>query len=446
MKALKIPKNDRVKGLYTYCNKCKNFTTNRKCGNNQKSISSCKSKEKHVYKLLFISSTESGRIKRTKNLVTRDFEDAKKQAIDFHQELKATNFGVKQVKKQVQSKPRLLIECMAMYLGYMENKNLPEHQKRQRTRKYLKEVERVLRYFCEALVYAGYTPKSLRVDQVTQKIVGNIHEYILNKKKWSNSTYNKMMSAYNQFYNWLIENRDYQINNPFKNVVLKKQTKKKLVSLTHNEFLLLLNKISPENSLQVLSTGERKRHYFTWLKDAFRLGLETGLRREELFSLKWSSIILNDQKEPICFEVPNFKVNRKHGYVGNERQIKVVPITQGLLNLLRTQFNYDKYVGEDRYLIGGDEKSRRKSMWERASKAFSHFWSLTDNAKPANFGSLRKTFITKLYKRYGDNATIITDHSSIEVVKKHYIDDKVLSSVVRDFSVFSSTTDEKKVA
>lgn len=44
--------------------------------------------------------------------------------------------------------------------------------------------------------------------------------------------------------------------------------------------------------------------------------------------------------------------------------------------------------------------------------------------------------LTALVAQMGDQANIVSDHSSIDVIKKHYTNKQHLVSMVRDFAVF----------
>jgi hypothetical protein len=52
------------------------------------------------------------------------------------------------------------------------------------------------------------------------------------------------------------------------------------------------------------------------------------------------------------------------------------------------------------------------------------------------FYNLRKTYISHLYATHGSNARIVAGHSGEEVMKAHYIDERVLSEVAQSFEIF----------
>ena len=70
------------------------------------------------------------------------------------------------------------------------------------------------------------------------------------------------------------------------------------------------------------------------------------------------------------------------------------------------------------------------------SKGFSHFYNQLETDRHLTFKCLRKTYITRLALSLGLNARVVTRHSGDDVLNKHYLDEKVLSKVARDFEVF----------
>lgn len=439
MKPLKIPKNKRIKGLYTYCNKCKTTTMSGKCGQTKKRIATCKFPEKHRFKAKFAVPGTDGKQRPPKTFDTRDIDEAIKLTIDFEKELTNTNYHtVMEPKQKPEPKPMLMVECMAQYIGFLNNVDVPKLQQKNRSKGHIDEVERYFRYFCEALSLHGYNHKVLRIDQINDTIADHVHDYVLEECGFENKTYNKYMGCIRRWIKWLIEKKKYKISNPFVGAS-RRTKKKKQQSITQRELAKLLSVITPQNSCQVLSTGERKYHYQPWLKSAFLLALETGLRREELFILSWDTLIYDEDGKPLCFEVDNCKVNRALGIEEDDeegKQVKVVPITQGLMRILIEEFAYEQNRDQRKFVIAPESHLMRKTMWEKCSKAFAHFWKFTGYEKKLNLNDLRNTYCTSLIRRFGDDAKIITDHASIETIKKHYTDQTMLANVAEKFSVF----------
>jgi len=433
-KPLIVDKRDRVKGLYTYCNKCKRVIDNRVCGETGKRITSCKNSEKHLFRATIPVPGTNGKKRKVKLINTKDLDEAIRIKIEFENSLKNNGYQSKSVEvNKSESKPTLLIECMAMYIGYLNNEGVASHLAKQRSKKHLWEVENYFGKFCRALKHFGIDHTIIKVDQINDQIVSHIHTFILEELKHSNKTYNKMIALYRQFLDWLIVKNGYQLNNPFSSVHRRKETRNKEV-VSKEEFQRFLEVITPEHGYQILSSGERKMRYRNWLKHCFIFALETGLRREEFLMVRYSDIKYDENHKPLYLEVDNYKVNRIKGEEQSDER-KFVPITKGLLKLLN-ELEFEKNKGSSDYLIGSDETMSRRTMIDFVSKAFSHFWKLTGLQKNIQLKHLRKTYLTALVGQLGEKATAISNHSGLNVLKKHYVNDQQLIATTKSFSVF----------
>jgi len=436
-KPLLIGKKEETKGLYTFCNKCKTLTKSGVCKTTGKSLKTCDYGDKHVYKAIFSIPMSNGRKRKTKILPTRNIKEAIVMTIDFEKELMENDYqNDKTVITDKKVIPIFLIHGMAAYVGYLNNEGVEEHKKRIRSKDYIDEVERFLKYFCLALKNNCVNHTHLKINQVNDKLVGYFYDYLINKHSYSNKYYNKAMAQLRQFFNWLIVEKEVDTKNPFIKVTRKKEVTNKMV-ITSNEFEQLLAIITLENGVKTLSTGERKCLYKPWLTFAFKLALETGLRREEFMTLKFSDINYGEDGSLTYFKQENFKVNRIKGIVDKSaKEMKTVPITNGVMDLLMNDLNYTKYKSSDKYLIAPNEKITRKTMIDLVSKAFSFYWSQIDDTKKLQLKHLRKTYISQMAKKYGEQASIITSHASIDVMKKHYINEEIVGKVASEFSVF----------
>jgi len=441
VKPLIIDKRDKVKGLFVYCQKCQRLIDNRTCGITKKRISTCKSSEQHMFKAIIPIPGTGGTKRKTRTFKTRDVRLAIQLKIEFEQELEDNNFQSRAIfEGEAEMKSDLLIECMAMYLGYLHNEGVESHMVKVRTEKHLNEVEYYFKLFCLSLKESKIDHTLIKMKQINDKTVAIFHNYLVYKMKYANKTYNKAIALHRQFVNWLITKKDYEIINAFNNVIRKKITVNKTI-VTYDEFNVLLKKIKPENGYQVFSSGIGKQRYKKWLKNALCLALHTGLRREEFMSLKFSNISYDKNNKPQFIVVENFKVNRINGDDGEVGQKKYVPITSDLLEVL-TALELEKYRGSENYLLGNEEKSSRATLIDYISKAFQHFWKQTGIEKPVQLKSLRKTYLTALVIQYGDKAPVISNHSGIEVLKNHYVNDEQLASATKDFSVFKKKSEE----
>ncbi|MCT4582961.1 MAG: hypothetical protein N4A35_16230 [Flavobacteriales bacterium] len=86
--------------------------------------------------------------------------------------------------------------------------------------------------------------------------------------------------------------------------------------------------------------------------------------------------------------------------------------------------DYLENKNSGKYLIATNDSAKRKTLIDKVSKAFTHFWKLTGIDKELQLKNLRKTYLTSLANHFGDAANLISDHADIKVLKKHYINNK----------------------
>lgn len=438
-KPLIIDKRDKVKGLFTYCQKCQRLIDNRKCGKTGKRLITCRNVDKHMFKAIVTIPGTEGTKRKTKIFKTRNLELAIQLKHDFVNSLIVNDYQTTTVISESENRPKpvLLIECMAMYIGYLNNEGVVEHKVKVRTEKHIKEVEYYFEKFCRCLLKHNIDHTLFKTNQLNDRIVALFHNYLLEDMNYANKTYNKIIALFRQFFNWLNENRGYELRNPFKEVIRRKVILNKEV-LSMDEFEKLISIINENNGYQVYPSGERKNRFKPWLINAFQLALETGLRREEFMLLKFSDIDYDKSGLPQFLKIENFKVNRQKGLDSKVGEKKYVPITKSL-QILLIDLGYDEYKDSDRFLLGGNEKSSRATLIDFVSKAFTHFWKQTGFEKKVQLKSLRKTYLTALVEHFGDKAPIISNHSGIAVLKKHYVNDKQLVLATKDFSVFKKS-------
>ena len=439
MKSIDYPKKDRVKGIYAYCQKCKTTIGAGKCQLSKKRLSSCQYPNFHTFRAAVVVPHTQGMKRKKRILNTTDLQEAIRRKFSFEQELTSYNFQSVLVKSPaVEAAPPLyLIECMDEFVRHLNNDGVEEHKKKLRSQKHIDDVKRYFKFLCLCLKAHKVDHTIFRVEDVSDKTVGWLHDYLLGELKYQNKTYNKVMSQYRQFFAWLIDKRGYQIKNPFVGVVRRKERRDNLV-ITKKELDQLLGLICEEKGIGISPSGIRRNYFRDWIQTAIVIALETGLRREEFMTLKFSDIQHDEKGHPFCIHVENYKVNRAKG-ISEEEDMdqKTIPVTTGLLNILDT-LDVKQHRGSDRYLIAPNEKARRDTLGELLSKAFTHFWTLTGSTRPIRLKHLRKTYLTALVNYFGDKATIISDHADIDILKKHYTNNEVILKANQGFSVFDT--------
>ena len=426
-----IPKNKSVKGLFIDCNYCKSILHNR-CKKTNGNIQFCPHPDNHVFKAVFYIPG----IKKTKTRVleTRNLDEAIIQTIEFEKYLKENHYELQYAGEKVR-KPQLLVDCMASYFDYMNNENIPAHRHKVRSKGHISEIERYFRYFIDCLKKNQIEYKSLFVYEIDDRILGIFHNYLLEDKNYSNVSYNKVITILRSFYNYLIEEGYYVHRNPF-NRMKRRPVRPTVETITEKEYNELVRIIDRDRAVQVLSTGEKKYHYYPWLKYAIQLGLLTGRRRDEIINIKYSDIKIDDSGNMVLIETEDYKVNRANSNLSEiSKKMIYIPVTRTLKKVIYEN-GYNKYKNTKKYLLAPDKITKRETLKNQMSKGFSHYYNQLSTGRTLTFKCLRKTYITRLALSLGLNARIITRHSGEDVIIRHYLDQKVISKVAEDFEVF----------
>ncbi|MDZ4664798.1 MAG: hypothetical protein SGJ15_07980 [Bacteroidota bacterium] len=444
MSGLKRIDNIKIRGLTIYCNKCK-LKVSKKCGVTGKRLSTCANTDKHKYKVFVFIPGSNGKAK-SKLLDTKDENEAIKQAIEFRKELENNNYSTQIIAAKTMV-PKTIVDAMAYYISYLNNETPHQQEHRQRTKGHRDEVERYFRYFIDYLETVNIVPSSLLIEKLDKNVVGRLKSFLLDDKNYAPKTYNKYISLMRVFTEFLIEEFEIDIKNPFKGFK-RLQTEQKINTITKEEFQDLLKIIKPENGIDVLvnkkkNVKSKKNRYKPWLKDALLMALLTGRRREEIVSMKFNGILESIAGEPISICIEDFKVNRSNDLSKKEAVKKIyVPIIGPLKNLLM-ELGYQKFKGQNKYILAPDELMHRRTMMDFMSKSFTHFYKQLNTGKELRFYDLRKTYISHLYATHGEKARIITKHSGENVMLKHYIDEKVIAEIASDFELFEDKNKPK---
>ncbi len=318
----------------------------------------------------------------------------------------------------------------------MSGINTPIHLIRKRSKDHIHETRRTLERFCLALRDANYDIDTLSLNNIKQDEIGIFCSYILNGLGLA--SYNKPCVIMKSFFNWCITVKDWYGKNPFIKIQLSIGARKEKNSITQEEFAELLNVITPENGIGL--RGDKKvNHYHPWLSVAFRLALETGLRAEEVVTLKFSNI-KEIKKGVLAIKLVNLKVWRaKTGSDVKQvdKYVKYVPITASLLALLEEQ-GYQKLSVVDKRIIPIPENISLNFSQDIISRAFTHFIKLVTPRK-IEYKDLRKTYITHLTMALGDKTKLFTGHSDDAVLQNHYLADSVLMSGLSNLNIFGKS-------
>lgn len=231
-------------------------------------------------------------------------------------------------------------------------------------------------------------------------------------------------------YNWAARVKDYKGSNPFNHVELRNEIKKEKNIITKEEFEKLLKIVTYENGVE---STRNKNLFKPWLTTSFKLAIETGLRREELLTLRWSDIVFLDRNK-LVFRISNLKVNRIRTGENDGEYIKNIPITRSLMKFLQ-ELGYSKKKNTHGYIIDRPEETDLKYMMDLLSRSFAHFIKLVTNRK-IEFKDLRKTYITHLTIALGHNAKLFTGHSNDAILKESYLSNAFMAGHLSQFEIF----------
>lgn len=418
-------------GISVKCLHCKHtINVNNVCGENKKNIKKCMHTNAFRYNLTVCIPGSITKKRRMKILDTPKFEIALVEMEKFKASLKAQGYHKVNVNERKIINPTLLDHATA-YLNSMTGEDTPAILIRLKSQSHIDDCERSIFRFIAVLKKGGYNYENLLLQDITDTEVSLYHEYLLGELKLKSRSYNKHISAIRTLYNWAARVKDYKGSNPFNHVELRNQVRKEKNIITKDEFEKLLNVVTYENGFD----ARKKNLWKPWLKMAYRLGLETGLRREELFMLSWQNLIKLDS-EALVFKICNLKVNRMFSGDGdgNGNSMKYVPVTKSLMTLL-VELGYPHKT--EGYIIERPEGIDLKYLLDNLSRSFSHFIVQATSSK-LEFKDLRKFYITRIVQKLGPSAKLFTGHTNDATLTNHYLSAAFLAgnSNLSEFNIF----------
>ncbi len=432
MQNLKLPYKDRPSGLFLYCNGCKKYYSSDK-------DAKCKC-GKLVYKArIHIAGTKHGAIPKV--IQAQDFIEASRLFQEFKQELVSNSYQKVAIKKS-ENTPTRLIECFAYYMGYLNNVGVPKHKQKQRDADHIRKVDLAFELYIKALQINGINTSIIRFSEVNDEMVGYLHDYFLNDLQYANKTYNNRMALLRTFTSHIIEEFKLDYKNPFYGVISLLVTPK-VTSVRENEFNDLLAIVTPENGIEKRKqkgrVNDRTTTWFKpWLKSAFRLGLFTGGRSEDVVELKWTDVILGEDGKFNTLKTIDYKIDNANSNKtsSKDRMFKHFAITQELGELL-IEMGYERYKGIDKYIIAPEDNLKRSNVARIISGAFTYYYKQLKTGKEVTYRNLRKTYMTSALTQFGASSTALTNHKNISMTVKHYQDKEVTRDVAKEtFSVF----------
>lgn len=415
---MNLLKYKKFTGLHIVCKKC-----NKHIEVSRSPYKGCKHPiDRQKYKAIIKINGS----RKTRDLKAVDYDEAIKELLAFKDEL--SNPVIFEIPSKVEIEYNLLSDFIMMYSDWLENVDVPKYEQRIRTSKYIKETIGYLLKLVRFLKSKGHDLDSLSIHQVNKFMLGDFYEHLENTIE-SPSTFNHNLRALKNFYNFLINEKELLIHNIPKRMKLKYENPNP-VSIADQDFISLLSKINPEDSIQVLKSGIKKNRFRPYTKDGIELCAYTGMRLEEVVSIKYSDIVLDANKNLEYLRGVDLKFERAHNW-DNTKAKKVVhiPISPELEDLLN-RLNYKENFGADKYLIAGDENITRSSLAKQLSHSFTFYRRKAELGDDFSIKHLRKTFLTKLHLQTGLTESMGYQKTA-SVVLKNYIDK---SAVVKEVS------------
>ena len=423
---MKVLKYKRHSGLHIVCKKC-----NRQIEVSQTEYKGCNHPlERQRYKAVI----KINGVRRTKDLKSLIYNDAVKELFAF-KELLLNPIELNINLKPIEEKFELFYDFVLMFGDWLENIDVPKHEQKIRTKKHVKETVGYIVKLCNFLKSKGFNLEKLKVFEVDKFMLGDYYQYLEEKIK-NTYTFNHNIRALKGFYNFLVNEKELGIPNIPKKMKLKYENPNP-TSISDEDFLKLLSVITEKDSIEILKSGAKKNRFRPYTKDGIELCAYTGMRLEEVTSLKYSDIVVDSNGELECIIGTDLKFERAHNW-DNTKATKTVyiPISKELEDLL-IKLNYKENLGVDKYLIAGDDGIDRKTLAKQLSHSFTFYRNKAELSNDFSIKHLRKTFLTKLHLQTGLTDAMGYQKTSA-VILKNYIDKKevVKEANKRGFSYF----------
>jgi len=414
---MKILKYKKFTGLHIVCKKC-----NKLIEVSQYTYKGCKHPiDRQKYKAIL---RQDG-VRKTRDLKSLEYDDAIKELLDFKHELSNPIRFISRAPK-VEVKIDLLKDCIMMFADWLENVDVPNHQKRPRTKGYITTTVQYLVKFSKFLEDNKFDLNKFKIYDLNDVIVGKYYDYLDETCKMA-TTYNHNTKALKNFNNFLINHKGFNVPNLFAKVKLRYEGMNPK-SIKDDDFKKLLEAISSEDSILVHPNGRKKNMYRPYTKDAIELVAYTGMRIEETMILKFSDIAVDSLGNVQYLVGTDLKFERAHNWNNTKAPKKVlIPTSIELENLLN-KLEYKKYLDTDKYLIADDFDISRKTLATQLSHSFTFFRKKAKLSDDFSIRHLRKTFLTKLHTQtgfieslgYQRSAKVMMDNyfDKVEIVKE----------------------------
>ena len=140
-----------------------------------------------------------------------------------------------------------LLANIYKYFVFLLTEKVPGHPTRDKNSMHsIDNQKRCLGNFCQVLRANDIDPETYRIYEVDDEMVGKVHAFLIEQKKYAASSYNSNMRCFLAFFNWLKDEEGHQIGNPFK-AVLRRKSYRPNSTITPAEIDSLFEIITHEN-------------------------------------------------------------------------------------------------------------------------------------------------------------------------------------------------------
>ena len=402
MSKLKLRKNRD--GIKIWCRKCRQNNTG------------CKHYDYQNYRATYIDPI-TGKHK-SKILVATQYEDAVIESINFK----------KGLKQQIHTPASIigndytLADGIVKYRMYLNGDSEYQQYNKNLTPKYIRETIGFLVQFHDS-VRENRKIEWIKPPQINRADVSYFFGKI--KEKYHPKSVNNIIQSLTTFFNFLIDKEDIVMKNYFKECASLPVPKRTINTLNKEEFDAILTAVDNYTPTKVNKNGRKENMYYPWMKNAFKLFLFVGGRREEVINLRWSDYFISNVGTKF-FMIRNLKVERiqktDKDYSG------LAAICMDLEDMLNELGWEEKKYTEEK-IIDPTEEFALSSLMEKITDAFTHFRIGAGVKKPFTLKDLRKTYLTWIHHELGENTGKITSHAGTKILKDHYIDPQVLTTL-----------------
>lgn len=426
---LKIPKSEKAKGLFIFCNRCHNEPTDGLCKMKDATGNACSGKcefsDRHTYKVrIYLPDGK----KKVKALKTRNLSQAVTEAIYFYKEIKngeqiqvVPSSGLNRSQEiYVANSQTDIATHIKNYLHEVSPDNDEITNVRKVGMEHLKDIRKCLEFLTDELFGMGLSPTKNPPECITRDVARKIVSKIIKSKTPYNAK--RFISAIRRFFNYLKQTQNWNHNNEFNGTWKIEFPKIKKEVLNVREFKCILDAIDTAPKIGRDKQGKPVKYWRPWLRDAFILGLITGCRNQEVANMKYSDFIF-DVEIPylIARDIKGSKLRQKE-------TTREIYLNQDMIDLLMHE-RHQALIDTDRYLIGeGEEVLSREYVGDFLGRAFTYYKEQAGITKNVHFKNLRKTFATKKEIREGKNSASKDLHRGGDTTKRHYLNDLAIAA------------------